>query len=509
MSVLQPGDIFAGYTIERRLGAGGWGTVYLARDPQFKQRFAALKLLNRGTSDRESQQRFLREGDLAAHLEHPNIVTIYNRGAENDVLWIAMQYVSGADASVLTRVPADQAVRIGAEVAAALDHAHAAGVLHRDVKPANILLGEPVDGRPGRVLLTDFGIARRLQDDAPLTRTGSVNGTAAFISPEQISSGQVGPWSDQYSLACTLFQLLTDEPVYPAREFEAQLFAHLQQPARPVSDLRPDLRALDPVLARALAKNHSERFADCTEFLAAAAQALRGQRIAATVAPIRSLRSRGQTTQSRPETARAHQEPSHTDPASTPAMPPARRSRRRTLMLGMAAAVVAGIGTAITVPMALHHNADSAAPPADPSTYAGASAVKTFDRLLPKTTASLGYGDARCVRRRETTDPALGKSAYTIDCTQPDGLNYVIFDYISTASATQQLRDVYQGRQYSTTVLTGTDNHEAFYTTHVVDDNARLRVGFGRAPWSAFTLEVTWPNHAEEYLIDWVERAPL
>ncbi|MBL1080330.1 serine/threonine protein kinase [Nocardia sp. 2] len=507
---LQPGTVFAGYTIERRLGAGGWGTVYLARDPQFERRFTALKLLNRGASDNESQQRFLREGDLVAQLEHPNIVTVFNRGVEGEILWISMQYVPGADASVLAGIPADQAVRIGAEVAAALDHAHHQGVLHRDVKPANILLGEPVDGRPGRVLLTDFGIARRQHDDAGLTRAGSVNGTAAFIAPEQVSGGTVGPWSDQYSLACTLFQLVTDEPVYAAREFEALIFAHVEGTPRLVSDFRPDLRALDPVLARALAKNPVERFGNCTEFVAAAAQALRGGRIAGAVAPLPSPRPPLEATMPAPVAAGSNKGPYRDDPTAAAPVAAARRGRRRTtVLLGLAASVLVGIGAVVTVPMALRQNADPATSPVDPSSYAGARAVTTFDHLLPTTTANLGYENARCVRRNEIVDPVLGKSGYQIDCTQPDGLNFVIFDYLSADSAARQLRDVYQGEQPSTTALNGTDDHEAFYTVHMVEGDMRVRMGFATAPWSEFTIEITWPGHAAEYLIDWAERAPL
>lgn len=505
---LQPGTAFAGYTIERRLGAGGWGTVYLARDPRFERRFVALKLLNRSASDTESQQRFLREGDLAAQLEHPNIVTVYNRGVEGEILWISMQYVPGADASVLAGIPADQAVRISAEVATALDYAHHRGVLHRDVKPANILLGEPVDGRPGRVLLTDFGIARRQDDDAQLTRAGSVNGTAAFIAPEQVSGGKVGPWSDQYSLACTLFQLVTDEPVYAAREFEALMFAHVEGTPRLVSDFRPSLRAMDPVLIRALDKNPAERFGSCAEFVAAAAQALRGGRIAGTVAPSPSSRPWSAATAAAPMTTGAR--PSgRPDATAAPPLAPARHGRRRAVLLGLAVTLTVGVCAAVAAPMVLRQNTDSATLPVDPTSYAGARAVTVFERLLPDTTAGRGYENARCVRRNEVVEPVPGRSSYQIDCTQPDGLNYVIFDYLSADSAARQLRDVYQDDEPSTSALTGTDDHEAFYTVHTVDGDARLRMGFAKAPWSDFTIEITWPDHAVEYLIDWAERAPL
>lgn len=273
MTDLPPDAEFAGYTIERRLGAGGWGTVYLAKDPLLP-RSVALKLLTHNAGGEESRQRFIREGDLASRLVHPNIVTIYDRGVEDGAMWLAMQYVPGTDASALT-VPlvADWAIRIGAGIAAALDYAHDEGVLHRDVKPSNILLA-PADGRPEHVVLTDFGVARLYQDTAHLTKTGAVIGTGAFVSPEQVSGAPIGHRSDQYSLACTLFQLLTGHPVFAIQDALALMAAHVQQSPRTISEVRPDLGALDPVFARALSKQPADRFDSCTEFVTAIERAL-------------------------------------------------------------------------------------------------------------------------------------------------------------------------------------------------------------------------------------------
>lgn len=276
MSDLRPGSVFAGHVIERRLGSGGWGTVYVARDLRFESRLTALKVLDRASIDGESQRRFLREGDLLTQLDdHPNIVTIYGRGVEGPIMWISMQYVPGVDASSLTGVSPDRVVRIGSEIAAALDYAHSAAILHRDVKPANILLGVRTHGAAERVLLTDFGIASQGQADLRLTRTGTVHGTADFIAPEQASGGPVGQWSDQYSLACTLFQLLTDQPVFAPRETIQLMIAHITEKPRTISDFRPNLGALDPVFARALAKNPHERFGTCTEFVEMVERTLR------------------------------------------------------------------------------------------------------------------------------------------------------------------------------------------------------------------------------------------
>ncbi|MGK8463682.1 serine/threonine-protein kinase [Nocardia cyriacigeorgica] len=168
---MQPGSVFAGYQIERRLGRGGMGSVYLAKHPRLPRR-TALKLLNPDLfDDKETRARFEREADLAAQLDHPNIVTVYDRGAEDGQLWISMQYIDGVDAASLdpNTLPVLRAVQIIADTAQALDFAHSMGVLHRDVKPANILLSTAHTG-PERVYLTDFGIARLRDDGGHLTQ---------------------------------------------------------------------------------------------------------------------------------------------------------------------------------------------------------------------------------------------------------------------------------------------------------------------------------------------------
>jgi serine/threonine-protein kinase len=315
----QPGAVFAGFTIKRRLGTGGWGTVYLAKDPRLP-RFTALKLLNRNSRDDESRQRFIREGDLVSRLEHPNIVTIYDRGVEAGTMWISMQYVPGTDASALT-VPlvVERAMWIGGEIAAALDYAHHEGILHRDVKPSNILLA-PGHGRPERVVLTDFGVARFYQDTAHLTKTGAVVGTGAVISPEQVSGAPIDHRSDQYSLACTLFQLLTGHQVFAIQDTLALMAAHVQQPPRTISDIRPDLGALDPVFARALSKHSHDRFDSCTEFVTAVERTLRtaGFSSVSPVGPWPHLRS--ECTSTTPPQAQAR-DVRLSDPIDTETMP--------------------------------------------------------------------------------------------------------------------------------------------------------------------------------------------
>lgn len=182
-----PGTVFAGFRIERLLGAGGMGSVYLADHPRLPRK-VALKLLHRSlTHDQQASVLFEREADHAARLDHPNIVSILDRGREDDQLWIAMQYVPGTNASeavVRARFEPDRAVHIVREIAKALDYAHENGVLHRDVKPANILLEEPGPGRPGRVLLADFGIAKALAETAYRTKSGTMVASLHYAAPE-------------------------------------------------------------------------------------------------------------------------------------------------------------------------------------------------------------------------------------------------------------------------------------------------------------------------------------
>ncbi|MFI9405826.1 bifunctional serine/threonine-protein kinase/ABC transporter substrate-binding protein [Nocardia sp. NPDC052316] len=275
--MLRAGEVFAGYVIERRLGQGGMGSVYLARHPRLPRRIA-LKLLSTElhTND-EMRARFEREAELVARLDHPNIVAVYDRGVDDGVRWISMQYVDGIDAGALDprTLEPQRAVDIVAETAKALDYAHAVGVLHRDVKPANILLARPTAGQGERVLLTDFGIARLRDDAHQLTRTGMFAATLAYASPEQLSAGTVDHRADQYALACTLFWLLSGTAPFAADNPAAIIAGHLHQPPPPIRN--PDLPpAMDAVLAKALAKRPAERFDSCSELAAAARRALTG-----------------------------------------------------------------------------------------------------------------------------------------------------------------------------------------------------------------------------------------
>ncbi|MCP2295551.1 serine/threonine protein kinase [Nocardia amikacinitolerans] len=279
MTDLRAGEVFAGYEIERVLGKGGMGTVYLAKHPRLPRK-TALKLLNAEMfGDNEIRARFEREADLIARLEHPNIVAVYDRGVEDRSLWISMQYIAGTDVATLGAIEPALAVRVITEAAAALDYAHRQGVLHRDIKPANILLGDAEPGQPPRVFLADFGIARLRDEQHGLTQTGTFTATLAFASPEQLTGAPLDHRCDQYSLACTLFALLTGTVPYDSTNPVSVIRSHLSDPPPPISARRHGLPpALDTVLARALAKRPEARYASCGEFAAAVAHALQAGR---------------------------------------------------------------------------------------------------------------------------------------------------------------------------------------------------------------------------------------
>lgn len=274
---ISSGAPFAGYTILRQLGAGGMAEVYLALHPRLPRRDVIKVLAEAVTADPEFRERFNREADLAATLWHPHIVGVHDRGEFNGHLWISMDYVEGTDASRLVKerhpdgMPVGEVCAIVHAVAGALDYAHDRGLLHRDVKPANILLTHPEDGER-RILLADFGVARHLGDISGITETNVAVGTVAYAAPEQLTGSNIDGRADQYALAATAFHLLTGAPPFQHSNPIAVISQHLHEEPPRLSDYRPELAHLDEAFRRALAKQPEDRFERCRAFAAAVSE---------------------------------------------------------------------------------------------------------------------------------------------------------------------------------------------------------------------------------------------
>jgi serine/threonine protein kinase/DNA-binding SARP family transcriptional activator/Tol biopolymer transport system component len=277
---LAPGTEFAGYRIESVLGRGGMSVVYLAQHLGLERKVALKVLAPQLAEDERFRERFVRESRIAAGMEHPNIVPIYEAGEAEGLLFIAMRYVPGTDLGKLIRregtITAARTVAIAREVASALDAAHARGLVHRDVKPGNILVveGEGSDGRD-LVYLSDFGLTKRLESGVGLTQTGQFVGTVDYVAPEQIEGKQVDARADVYSLGCVLFESLSGTVPYQRETHVGVLYAHLREKPPRLTAARPDLPAsIDGVVASALSKAPAQRPATAGELAGAVRDAL-------------------------------------------------------------------------------------------------------------------------------------------------------------------------------------------------------------------------------------------
>ncbi|MGA9160250.1 MAG: BTAD domain-containing putative transcriptional regulator [Actinomycetota bacterium] len=278
---LEPGTSFAGYRIEAVLGRGGMSVVYLAEHLALGRKVALKLLAPQLAEDDRFRERFVRESRVAAGMEHPNIVPIYEAGEAEGSLFIAMRYVPGTDLGKLIRregvLDAERALWIVRETASALDAAHSRGLVHRDVKPGNILV-VPEEGSEGRdlVYLSDFGLTKRLEGGpSGLTQTGQFVGTVDYVAPEQIEGKRVDARADVYALACVLFECLTGKVPYERETQVAALYAHLGEKPPRLTASRPDFpAAIDEVVATALSKSPDGRYVSCGRFTTAARDAL-------------------------------------------------------------------------------------------------------------------------------------------------------------------------------------------------------------------------------------------
>jgi tRNA A-37 threonylcarbamoyl transferase component Bud32 len=346
----QVGSEFAGYRLEGLIGHGGMSIVYRAQHLRL-ERTVALKLLMPELSQDESfRERFMRESRLAAALDHPNVIPIFEAGDVDGVFYIAMRYVGGSTLKAVLDsegpLPPDRTASIMSQVASALHAAHEEkGLVHRDVKPANILV-VPGHGHEGgdHVYLSDFGIAKQ-RAAGGLTKTGMFVGTADYAAPEQIEGRELDRRADVYALGCVLYECLTDAPTYEKDSEVALMYAHLLEPPPAVTLKRPDLPPdIDGVVAKAMAKNPDDRYATAPEFAAAMRKALIGT----------ETRRTQQSEQGRvPETVVT---PAGAPPPPSAPAPPvdaAPPRRRRPLYIGLSLALLAAIGGGIAAALLL------------------------------------------------------------------------------------------------------------------------------------------------------------
>jgi YVTN family beta-propeller protein len=268
------GTVLAGYRIERLLGRGGMSSVYLAEHLRLHRNVALKLMAPELAHDERFRERFLRESQLAASLDHPNVVPVYDADEADGVLYIAMRYVEGTDLRELLRSysPLDprRAVAIIGQAAAGLDAAHRRGLVHRDVKPGNILIGED-----DHVYVSDFGLTKQASSQSGLTATGQLVGTVDYVAPEQIQGQPIDGRTDVYSLTCALYETLVGAKPFEKDTEVATIWAHIQDPPPAPSTARPELpKGLDAVIARGMAKRPDDRYATCRELVDAARQEL-------------------------------------------------------------------------------------------------------------------------------------------------------------------------------------------------------------------------------------------
>jgi serine/threonine protein kinase/N-acetylneuraminic acid mutarotase len=322
---LEAGSLFAGYRIEGMLDRGGMGVVYKASDLDLDRTVALKIIAPEHTQNPDAVTRFKAEARLAASIEHPNIVPIHRGGEFQGVLYLAMRFVPGTNLRHVVdrgQLDSERIQRIIASVASALDAAHERGLVHRDVKPANILLSG--EGEHEHVYLTDFGLTKRLGSAGSLTRTGAWVGTPDYVAPEQIQAAPVDGRADIYSLGCVLYEMLTGSVAYPKDNDMAKLWAHVTDPPPSPSLQRPDLpKAFDDVVARATAKDPNERYSKASELAAAVDRGVAEQRSQLGLGALQVTRAAGAPPPSFEQHDVFVAEPTHPPPGPPSAEAPA------------------------------------------------------------------------------------------------------------------------------------------------------------------------------------------
>jgi Protein kinase domain/PASTA domain len=341
---LSAGARFGGYRIERTLGHGGMGIVYLAYQLEL-DRLVALKVIRPELAhDDHFRARFRSESRTAASIHHPRVVTVFGAGERDGLVYVAMRYVAGNDLGQLIAargaLPADRAAELIAQVADGLDAVHAAGLVHRDVKPANVIVEN--DGRTA-AYLTDFGLAKVAAATEGLTATGEVIGSVDYMAPEQIEGARIDARTDVYALGCVLFHTVSGRVPFAHRESSAKMWAHLNEPPPAARSWNRDVpKALDRVIQRAMAKDPANRFPSAGDLGRAARAAVRGKRV---TEPERAVGSG--------EAAAAETVPIATEVAPAPTVPLRRRRKKRRWMRRLLRATLALLVAAALVTAAI------------------------------------------------------------------------------------------------------------------------------------------------------------
>ncbi len=410
---LAPGDQIAGYQLQELIGTGGMAVVYRALDLRLGRLVALKVLAPRLAEDDAFRQRFIRESRAAAAVDHPHIIPIFEAGEASGVLFIAMRYVGSGDVRTLIqsagRLPATRAAAITTQAASALDAAHAHGLVHRDVKPGNILLDS--SGGSDHVYLSDFGLSKHSLAASTLTATGQFMGTLDYVSPEQIQGLPADGRADQYALACTVVEMLSGTPPYKRDESMALLWAQLEAPLPVLTERRPDLPAeVNTVMRRALAKSPTDRYPTCLAFAAALSAAFDAEPagrpatvLASVVPPPHAVRppetpagdARRTVAEPVPGTAAPGTEAQAVVPPQRPGalgtrpipaghLVPQRQPRRghRGRIVAAIAAIVIIAGAAVAGAKLLHRPAGKALPPlnvtAPPAVQAPAATIRAY-----------------------------------------------------------------------------------------------------------------------------------
>src|SRR4051794_16841551 len=413
---VHDGSLLGPYRIERYIGRGGMGVVYLAQHQHLGRRVALKLLAPELAGDESFRERFVRESRVAAKVDHPNVIPIYEANEVDGVYFIAMRYVDGVDLREILRTAGplnlERALGMLTQVGGALDAAHDQGLVHRDVKPGNILVVSGSD----HCYITDFGLTKAVSSTSGFTATGTVVGTTDYMAPEQIEGKSLDRRTDVYSLGCVFHEMLAGAPPFRRETDMAVMWAHMQEPPPRITQLRPELpAALDPVIATALAKSKDDRFPSASSFAAAARAAIERGTVAQT--PSLAVTSpRGQA---------PYQQPAYAPPPTPP--PPSEPPRRERSMTGVAlvvaALLVAGGGTAAALIITGQKDKPvAAAPTAETRTVTtppSAPPTTNAPPPVPRSTGTTPAEDAQQALRDHWQAIAKGDYARAYDYVDP------------------------------------------------------------------------------------------